>query len=67
MVNRAPGTVWALRKDTYGPYVMTGEGDTIKVVFPDGDGYAYVHALSRKDARLLAKRMNQCLDSTRKK
>lgn len=43
--------------------VYTGEGDTI-VIQGEGDQYLDI---SRKDARLLAKRINQCLDATAKK
>lgn len=45
--------------------------DTIEIAFADettrqtGDGWRV--SLSRADARLLAKRLNQCLDETRKR
>jgi hypothetical protein len=37
----------------------------VEIVFEDLNGIATV-MLTRKDARLLAKRINQCLDGSRK-
>ena len=61
--NRAPRIVWALRKDYGSGYVATDEGDTIVLCLPDGTGMADRLRISRKDARLLARRINQCLDA----
>lgn len=61
-MNRAPGTIWCLRRDLTGPYVRTAELDKIALAFDDCVVY-----LSRADARLLAKRINQCLDATVKR
>lgn len=50
-------------------YVRTLDEQTIQVVLhrPDDDGPSQVMEMSRKDARLLAKRINQCLDETSSK
>lgn len=66
MMNRAPNTLWSLR-GVNSLYVKTADDDKIEILFPDGRGYANGFSISRKDARLLAKRINQCLDETRKK
>ena len=67
--NRAPSTSWELRRDFKSGRVGTLLNERIEIVMPN----AYVEAgpaqrlvLSRKDARLLAKRINQCLESTAK-
>jgi hypothetical protein len=65
-VNRAPNTLWCLRGFD-GPYVKTADDDRIEILVPDGNGYVNGLSFNRKDARLLAKRINQCLDATRKK
>lgn len=70
MGNRAPGTVWATRPISQYPsqYVRTTDDDRILIVNierPDSN-YLATMVVSRKDARLLAKRINQCLDATRK-
>lgn len=56
--DRAPTTAWTLRSD-FGSWVRTAEDEKI-VVYVDHD-YIY---MSRRDARLVAKRINQCLDAT---
>lgn len=56
--------IWSLRIGA-GPYVGTVEGDRIRLAFPDGSGMADCIYMTRADARLLAKRINQCLDETR--
>lgn len=61
--NRAPSTIWTLRRDRNTPYVATAPDD--RIVFADGYGEAL--NMTRADARLLAKRINQCLDETRKR
>lgn len=60
--NRAPGSIWSLRRDEI-TVVYTGDDDTICI---QGEGDQYLD-LSRTDARLLAKRINQCLDATVKR
>lgn len=64
-MNRAPNTIWSLR-GVNSPYVKTADGDRIEILVGDGAGYANGLSFTRKDARLLAKRINQCLDETRK-
>lgn len=69
-MNRAPGMIWLLRKigaATNGS-VHTTEDDRIAVLYY---GVSRPHPqsllLSRRDARLLAKRLNECLDGTAKR
>ena len=61
--NRAPSTIWTLRRDRNTPYVATAPGDQIVL----SDGYGEDISMTRAEARLLAKRINQCLDETRKR
>ena len=67
-MNRAPSVVWSLRGPDKYPYyqVRTTDDDRIEIGAASGNGYMDYLLLSRKDARLLAKRINQCLDDTRK-
>jgi len=68
--NRAPTLAWVLRRnDPFGSYVQTGEGDTVDVVMPRDPGSAHGTriVMDRPTARLLAKRINECLDETRKR
>jgi len=70
MTNRAPNTSWLLRwPPTEYPngYVLTSEDDEIRVTYFEHEQDAQTIWLSRKDARLLAKRINQCLDATVKR
>lgn len=71
MSNRAPSTVWGLRDLSKYPngYVRTTEADDgIELVYFTAPGaYAQVITMTRADARLLAKRINECLDSTVKR
>jgi len=59
--NRASGTIWPLR-DGFTDYVRTLPSDQVRL---------YVNGLfidlDRPTARLLAKRLNQCLDRTAKR
>ena len=67
--DRAPSSAWGLRRDIADGYVTTARDDTIRVVMPehpDGVHRAGI-TMSRSTARLLAKRINQCLDETRVK
>jgi len=65
--NRKPGAIWTLRGigQANNCFVRTKENDMVEIVFEDLNGIATV-MLTRKDARLLAKRVNQCLDGSRK-
>ena len=70
--NRRPGSVWTLRW----PLVRRGSNGSVRTLPDDYIGIGHwgdfrmgpqTLALSRKDARLLAKRINQCLDETAKR
>lgn len=68
--NRQPGTSWFMRRDVGSypnGYVHTLEGELVSVTYFERPGYAQSLILSRKDARLLAKRINQCLDGSVRK
>lgn len=62
MSNRAPGTIWPLRMEP-SAYVRTTDDDRIELVTYDG----FRLVIDRADARLLARRINQCLDKTAKR
>ena len=68
-MNRAPSTIWPVRQVGVYPnyYVQTEDDDRISIASADGGMYMTAILMSRKDARLLAKRINQCLDETVKK
>lgn len=57
--NRAPQTSWPLRRD-FAEYVLTSYDDGIFLFVGD----EWFHIKDRATARLLAKRVNQCLDAT---
>lgn len=59
--NRKPGQPYCLREEWKTGYVMTAPNDGIAIVLPV-QGVKTI--LPRKDARLLAKRLHQCLDET---
>ena len=70
--NRAPSTIWTLRW----PPVRNGSNGSVRTMPDDYIGIGHwgdfkvgpqQMVLSRKDARLLAKRINQCLDKTTKR
>lgn len=74
MANHKPGSIWSLRGpgDTINAYVRTTAPTPttpteIAIVGPAGEhGVQYTEIiLSRKDARLLAKRIQQCLEDTK--
>jgi hypothetical protein len=62
------GSIWPTRRDLTGCYVTITRSDEnrIDVVIQanDGRGNVYAHSLDRHEARLLAKRINECLDAT---
>lgn len=68
MAAHVPTVSWSLRAPDYGAYVRTeSEGSLLlAIVGPSGRDRRFV-SISRKDARLLAKRINQCLDDTSSK
>ena len=71
-MGRADSQIWALRlpRDGYsGGYVRCAkyDDDKIEIMFPIEDTnppQCYVMTVNRADARLYAKRINQCLDDT---
>lgn len=67
--NRAPNTIWISRIPPIYPnaYVLTAPNDEIRVSVFESEDDAVTFYMSRKDARLLAKRINQCLDGTAKR
>ena len=69
--NRAPTTTWFMRDPTPenypNGYVRTADNDMVQVIFCEERGQTCGLMLTRKDARLLAKRINQCLDRTVKR
>lgn len=70
MAKHMDNTVWCTRLETDRPYqtVKTVDEKTVSIGFMPGGGVAgYGFHVSRKDARLLAKRINACLDATVKK
>lgn len=62
-------SLWCTRLDFDKPYQSVGlEGDLIRIAFFPGNKQDGVSVkMSRADARLLAKRINSCLDATVKK
>lgn len=64
--DRAPTSIWVLRLSDLNTSVRTLPDDRIAIA---GE-YEYEQQwieLSRRDARLLAKRINECLDATAKR
>jgi len=65
MAVHKPGSIWPLRDKEYGSNVSTFDEKTIRIELVDTSGVnATVTYISREDARLLAKRLNACLDAT---
>ena len=68
MRRHEPCVVWPMRRIGVYPQwiVRTSDESTLEVqFFPDaGDGLGF--KISRSDARMLARRLNQCLDDTMK-
>lgn len=67
MTRRRPhaNSVWPTRRDLSGTYVKA-DGEQISIWVPDYKGAedGVVFQLSRSEARLLAKRLSECLDAT---
>lgn len=72
MAAHVPTVVWSLRAPEYGAYVQTRDEDSLSLTIMTPSGYGHTTTrswqqfavISRRDARLLAKRINQCLDDT---
>ena len=64
-------SIWSTRRDFTGCYVRVSRvnDDLIDVYFPDGLGShrGWCMPISRGEARLLARRLNECLDATVKR
>lgn len=70
MTNRAPSTIWSVGPDPQRmkAYVRTGDNDTIQIAAPDGTLLGWSHiVVDRHTARMIAKRINECLDATVKR
>lgn len=66
MVKHLPGVIWSTRLKGPHQIVSTSSLAKIKISFMPGDGRdGLSFFLLRKDARLLAKRINQCLNETK--
>lgn len=69
MAKHLPSVVWALRryKDGQYPrvYVATAGREHICIDLYNGDPIGHAVTLKRQDARMLARRINECLDATR--
>lgn len=66
MARHEPGVAWSLRDPSYGAYVRTFDEESVGLTLVDTDprvGQVAV-VISRKDARLLVKRLTRCLDAT---
>ena len=65
MAVHVPTVVWSLRSPEYGSHVQTRDEDSLSLAIMTPSGYGQQFAvISRRDARLLAKRINECLDAT---
>ena len=67
MAQHKPSLIWHTRLETDRPYqtVRTVDSATISIGFMPGNGMAgYGIYLRRSDARLLARRIEQCLKAT---
>ena len=66
MAKYLPSVIWSTRLKGAHQIVSTASLAKIKISFMPGDGKdGLSFLLLRKDARLLAKRINQCLDETK--
>ena len=64
--DRAPTQVWCLSLKNLDTFVRTAPDDKIVIASEYGYEQQWIE-LSRSDARLLAKRINECLDATVKR
>lgn len=58
--------IWPTRRDLKGMYVCVNREDE-DLIAVGGRGLGYEIVINRGEARLLARRLNQCLDGTVKK
>ncbi len=65
MIARRTPAIWATKRELTGSYVRCGEDDTIEVFIPKaGMSGVLVNLGGRREARLIAQRINECLDGT---
>lgn len=66
--NQAPGTTWWVGPFPEGmrAYVRTVEGDRILIAAGEVDDWESIE-VTRHTARMIAKRINECLDATVKR
>ena len=64
MPKHLPTTVWGMRVRG-GGYVQTADEQHLSFSFPDGDGMMVTVTVTRADARLWIRRIQQCLDATK--
>lgn len=66
MGKHLPTVIWPTRPMGVRPqqYVRTADESNVEVTFVIAAGEAWAVRLSRHDARMLARRLNQCLDET---
>ena len=69
MGKHEPCMIWLTRRcGLYPNYeVRTLDPNTLQITSYNGGEYGYGFRISRHDARMLARRINQCLDETRAK
>lgn len=64
--DRAPTSIWCLSRTKLDTYVRTLPDDRIAVVGEEGYEQQWIE-LTRSEARVLARRINECLDATVKR
>lgn len=66
-MKRRDNVLWSCRKFGVYPngYARCDGNDSLAVFVEPGDGRSYGLRIDRKLARLLARRINQCLDGTK--
>jgi hypothetical protein len=56
--------IWSTRRDMTGCYVRCVEDDLIEIFVPVGNGIGHRVSMPRSEARMVARRINECLDAT---
>jgi len=65
--NRAPTTVWGVGlPPNMRAYVRTTDDDMILIAADDWPEWSRI-IVTRREARMIAKRINECLDKTKKR
>lgn len=65
MPKHLPTTAWRLRKEHSHGYVQTADEQHLALSFPDSEGMVIMVKVTRADARLWIRRIQQCLDATK--